>query len=189
MTGDAPGNELVVRRPQGVQSRGQVSKRHHVVEFVLLIRHEGHHRGEGGQCVIGCLRHGAIGSSLIAVAVDEDHLAVEILEGAESGVAVLAQIADGDGTLIEPLHQGARRGYLEHRVMRDVEGLSQRRLDEGADALPTAGGTVMEHLPEGVGDHGVESMGHGGTLGGRRIRIQPGARAGGGRFASVRFWT
>ena len=62
--------------------------------------------------------------------------------------------------------------------MRDAEGLSKRRLDEGADGLSTAGGTLMEHLPEGVGDHGVESMGHGGTLGGRRIRIQSGPEQG-----------
>ena len=60
------------------------------MEFVRLIRHEGHHRGKGGQRLIGCLSHGAIGSSLIAVAVDEDHLPVELLEGAESGIAVLA---------------------------------------------------------------------------------------------------
>ena len=64
------------------------------------------------------------------VAVEHHHLAVEILEGAEAEVAVLAHHAHRHRALVHALHQRAGGRHLVQRVVLDAEVLGQRALDQ-----------------------------------------------------------
>ena len=61
--------------------------------------------GKWAQHAIVAFAHRTIGSDLEDMSITDDHLAVEVLEGAEPEIAVLSQRADPDRTLVDSLDE------------------------------------------------------------------------------------
>src|SRR5438270_13162637 len=78
-----------------------------------LVRREARYHREGAQHLVPDAVDRAVAAHLKAGAIENDHLAVEVLEGAKAEIAMLAQRADPYGALIDALHQRRRAGDLK----------------------------------------------------------------------------
>ena len=65
-------------------------------------------RGPGG---------GSVGAQPVANAVEDDHLAVEVVEGAQAEVAVAKDVGDGGVAVVDAFEQCADRRELIHLVV------------------------------------------------------------------------
>src|SRR5260221_8782 len=127
-----------------------------------LVRGEARDHGEGAEDLVADAMDGAVAAHLKAGARDDDHLAIEILEGAETKIAVLAQRADPHRPLIDALYQGGGGRDLKERAMLDLKMLGERRGDDMPDRIAARLGARLQRLPETVGDAAVK-VGHGGV--------------------------
>ena len=74
-----------------------------------------HVRERHGEIVRHPLRHAAL-PDLVRLAVEDDELAVESLAGADAGVAVLQQFADGGRAFQQPGDEQCQRAVLIEHV-------------------------------------------------------------------------
>jgi len=72
-----------------------------------------HDGGEGGRGVVGDRARNAVGADAEHDAVEDDHLAVERVEGAEAEVALAPQLADGELSFEDADVQGPKRRCLK----------------------------------------------------------------------------
>ena len=69
-------------------------------------------RGEGGLRLVGDEVHLAVAGDLVEDPVERDHLAVEMVHGAESEVAVAPHLGKGRGAVVDTLQERIDRGEL-----------------------------------------------------------------------------
>ena len=67
---------------------------------------------------------GSVRAQPVANAVEDDHLAIEVVEGAQAEVAVTQDVGDGDVAVVDAFEQGADRRELIHLVVVAGRGLS-----------------------------------------------------------------
>ena len=145
-------------RVDRVGERGEVVDR--VERDRVGIAEAGDHRERRGR-VVGHLVHVAARRHPEHVAVEDHHLAVEILEGAEAEVAVLAHHAHRHRTLVHALHQRARGRHLVQRVVLHAEVLGQRALHQVVARRAAAARQFVERVEDAAVDAGVQ-LGHDG---------------------------
>ena len=122
----------------------------------------GDHR-ERGALVVGDLADQPVGADPEHVTVEHDHLAVEILERAETEVTVLAHHADRHRTLVHALDQRAGGRHLVERVVLDPEVLGQGTLDEVVDRCAAAERLLLQRGEHRRVDAGTQ-LGHPGNV-------------------------
>ena len=111
---------------------------------------EAGHDGEGRARAVVDHAHRPVGADAVGHAVEHDHLAVEVLEGAEAEVAVLAHHPHRDGPLVQALDQGAGRRDLVERVRLDAEQVAQGPVHEHGHRRPAGPGVPAQRLPDAV---------------------------------------
>lgn len=94
-------------------------------DCLVLIRCKLYNNGEGRSWVVDDLVHGAIAAHLIDAPIQNDHLPIEIVEGANPEITIVQQVGAGDGPFVDPLYKSPRRRDLEERVQRYVEAMGE----------------------------------------------------------------
>jgi hypothetical protein len=113
--------EAVVGVTQPVKGRHEVDQIGTVIKLERGLRHEVGDNGKRAQDIIRHLMDGAIAAHLKTVAIHHHHFAIELLEGAQTVVAMLPERSHAHGPLIHPLHQGCRGGDLKERTVRHLQ--------------------------------------------------------------------
>ena len=99
-------------------------------------RLEGDDNGEWGPLRAGELLGPALHVGAVEATVERDHLAVQVVDGAQPEVAMLGELREGHVALVGALQQCAERGCLEEdvRVVARVEvGVAHRLHVQRAD--------------------------------------------------------
>ncbi len=106
---------------------------------------EAGHRREGGQLVAARLLDGAVGTQAVAGSAEDEHLAVEPVERAETEVAVPQQFGDGDVPVVDPREQGGHGRRLVQLRWRVAE---RRQVPQRGDepVQPAGGGYGRRHV-------------------------------------------
>jgi hypothetical protein len=73
-----------------------------------LIRCKLYNNGEGCSRLVDDLVNDAIAAHLIDAPIQHNHLAVEIVEGANPEITIVQQEGAGDGLFVDPLYKGPR---------------------------------------------------------------------------------
>lgn len=94
------------------------------------IGNEPGHDREWAECIVFAFLHRAVGTNLKELPVDDHHFAIQVLEGAEAEIAVLAQGPDPHGALVNALDEGGRCGDLIERMVRHLKVVRQRVVDD-----------------------------------------------------------
>ena len=148
--------EVVLRVAQPVERRAELIEAGARRQRGDAIRDEARdHRVRAQHVVVDGVER-AVAADPEEVAVERDHLAVETFEGPQPEVAMLAEGADADSTLVHPFDQRPHGRDLEDRLMVDVEQLRERRGNEMAHRLARLGTALFECPPQPVGDAAPE---------------------------------
>ena len=179
---DSHREKQVRRLAQAVEhagQRGEAVDVHDVHRW--RIAEPGDHRERRPQVVVD-FTDLAIGTDPEHVTFEHDHLAVEILERAQSEVAVLADDADRHRPLVHTFHQRTRSRHLVERVVLDSEELGQRALDEMIDrSAAAATACSWSRVEDRRVDAGTQ-LRHAGNVAAEKFRVAGNRRADGARL-------
>ncbi len=112
--------------------------------------------GKRRRRVVRHLLHHAVGRDAEHVPFEDHHLAVEVLEGSQSEVAVFAHDPDRHRALVDALHERAGGRHLVERVPLDPEELRQRALDQVINGCAAAARLLVQRGEHPGVDSGVE---------------------------------